>query len=466
MTGDALATLWDEPRWVAWRGEVPVGRDTVTKVPYAPDGRKAKADDPSTWGTRVEAAARAELIINGHGGGVGIELGYIGNDLHLAGLDLDSCLVDGNIAPWAAAILQAAQTYAEVSPSRNGIKAFFYTATEDVRPFLDRIGVQPGAWGCRRGIPGEDDKDHGPAIELYVAGRYFAVTNHQWGPADRIALLDADTLARLAPLIPPAKSTDAVGSTASADNSRSAAAFRKGVALRREGKTYSEMVDALLLDPETAEWTRTKGRTHGDRELRRIWDKGEGKAPVSIGNFYALMTSHTYIWVPTREMWPAASVNARIRPIPLLNADGSPKLDDKQKPVTMAATAWLDRHRPVEQMTWAPGLPELIEDKIVIDGGMVENSGVNCFNLYRPPTLRAGDPDKAQPWLDHVAYIYPDNAEHIFDWLAHRVQRPAEKLNHALVLGGGMGIGKDTLLEPIRYAVGDGNFKEAGPVTF
>jgi hypothetical protein len=26
-----------------------------------------------------------------------------------------------------------------------------------------------------------------------------------------------------------------------------------------------------------------------------------------------------------------------------------------------------------------------------------------------------------------------------------------------------MGIGKDTLLEPIRYAVGDGNFKEAGP---
>src|SRR5216683_2164223 len=33
------------------------------------------------------------------------------------------------------------------------------------RPFLDRIDVQPGHWGCRRGVPGEDARDHGPAIE-------------------------------------------------------------------------------------------------------------------------------------------------------------------------------------------------------------------------------------------------------------------------------------------------------------
>src|SRR5262249_32973495 len=56
-----------------------------------------------------------------------------------------------------------------------------------------------------------------------------------------------------------------------------------------------------------------------------------------------------------------------------------------------------------------------------------------------------------------------DEAHHIIKWLAHRVQRPQEKINHALVLGGTQGIGKDTLLEPVKRAVGPWNFKEVSP---
>jgi hypothetical protein len=41
-------------------------------------------------------------------------------------------------------------------------------------------------------------------------------------------------------------------------------------------------------------------------------------------------------------MWPASSVNARILPI----------IDNGK---AVPASAWLDRHRHVEQMTWAPG---------------------------------------------------------------------------------------------------------------
>ena len=59
--------------------------------------------------------------------------------------------------------------------------------------------------------------------------------------------------------------------------------------------------------------------------------------------------------------------------------------------------------------------------------------------------------------------VYPDDAEHIISWLAHRVQRPDEKINHALVLGGSQGIGKDTLLEPVKHAVGPWNFVEVSP---
>jgi hypothetical protein len=108
-------------------------------------------------------------------------------------------------------------------------------------------------------------------------------------------------------------------------------------------------------------------------------------------------------------------------------------------------------------------LPQVIEDRLIFEGGWIERPGVRCFNLYCPPRIPPGDPAKARFWLDHVKRVFPDEAEHIFDWLAHRVQRPNEKINHALVLGGAQGIGKDTLLEPVKHAVGAWNFQEASP---
>jgi hypothetical protein len=85
------------------------------------------------------------------------------------------------------------------------------------------------------------------------------------------------------------------------------------------------------------------------------------------------------------------------------------------------------------------------------------------FNLYRPPDRPRGDALQAEPWLDHVHRIYPADAEHIISWLAHRVQRPGDKCNHALVLGGLQGIGKDTLLEPLKAAIGPWNWQEISP---
>ena len=82
---------------------------------------------------------------------------------------------------------------------------------------------------------------------------------------------------------------------------------------------------------------------------------------------------------------------------------------------------------------------------------------------YRPPTIIQGNPHEAQQWIEHIHRVYGEDAQHIMRWLAHRVQRPQEKLNHALVLGGAQGIGKDTLLEPVKRAVGPWNFCEVSP---
>ena len=184
---------------------------------------------------------------------------------------------------------------------------------------------------------------------------------------------------------------------------------------------------------------------------------------VSLADFYSYMPTHSYIFAPSREMWPASSVNARIPEIPQIDETGQPVLNKKGEQVRQTASAWLDRHKPVEQMTWAPGLPMLIRDRLISEGGWIERKKVACFNLYRPPVVEPGSANEAGPWLEHAHKVFGDSADHVVMWLAHRVQHPANKINHALVLGGAQGIGKDTLLEPIKAAVGPWNFHEVSP---
>jgi hypothetical protein len=180
--------------------------------------------------------------------------------------------------------------------------------------------------------------------------------------------------------------------------------------------------------------------------------RDNGPDGVRLEDFVAYLPQHSYVFLPTRELWPAASVNARVPPM----------LDPNGKPI--APAAWLDTNKAVEQMTWSPGDPTLIKDRLVSDGGWIKRFGCAVFNLYRPPTLipKAGD---VTPWLGLVQKLFPHEADHIVLWLAHRVQRPHEKCNHALVLGGKPGVGKDTILEPVKQAVGPWNFADVTPKT-
>ena len=187
---------------------------------------------------------------------------------------------------------------------------------------------------------------------------------------------------------------------------------------------------------------------------------------VHLDNFFSVMnmTGRKYMFAPCREFWPASSVNARIPPVVLRDANGQPLVDSDGKVIKLAANKWLDKFRPVEAVTWAPGLPLQIQDRLVSKAGWIDRQGVSCFNQYRPPRIKVGNASKAGFWLDHIHRIYPDDALHIIKWNAQRVQFPGVKINHALVLGAAQGIGKDTLLHPVRYAVGPYNFLETSPV--
>ncbi|SFK21943.1 primase-helicase family protein [Methylocapsa palsarum] len=187
---------------------------------------------------------------------------------------------------------------------------------------------------------------------------------------------------------------------------------------------------------------------------------GEG---VQLGDFVAYMQSPMCIFKPTGELWPPQRVDQRVPPVQLFDARGRPLIDEDGEKKSLAASSWIARNAPVEQLTWSPGQPQLIKDMLIADGGWIPRRGVSVFNLYRPGRPSPGDATKAGPWLDHVRRVEPNDAEHIFNFLAQRVQQPGVKINHALFLGGSPGIGKDTMLEPVKHAVGSWNFTEITP---
>jgi DNA polymerase III delta prime subunit len=244
---------------------------------------------------------------------------------------------------------------------------------------------------------------------------------------------------------------------------RRSVCFKVAVDLKAAGATYEAVCEALFqhLDPEVAKWAHDIG----EHELRGIYDAASVEKVLALSDFVAFMTTHEFIFKPTGDLWPASSVDARVPPIEVVDRDGNPVLGLTGTPKLELASEWLSGHAPVEQMVWAPGEPQIITNKLLVEGGWIDRPGSAAFNVYIPaPPLPAGaDAAKAGPWLDHIRRIYPNEADHIVRFLAHRVQRPQEKINHCLVLGGPQGIGKDTLLEAVRRAVGPWNFQEVSP---
>ena len=192
-----------------------------------------------------------------------------------------------------------------------------------------------------------------------------------------------------------------------------------------------------------------------------IYDKEEQKAEeearpkelppdVVAEDFFAFLPKHQYLHITTQTLWPLATINSRLGKI-----DG------------VKAGRYLDKFRAVSQMIWAPGHDMVVRNKHLIEGGWIEKLGAIVFNQYRQPPLLDGDPERAGPWLDLVKHLYPValEHEHILDVLAFKLQHPDLKINHALVLGGGMRIGKDTLLLPFKRALGSWNCVEARPTT-
>ena len=88
-------------------------------------------------------------------------------------------------------------------------------------------------------------------------------------------------------------------------------------------------------------------------------------------------------------------------------------------------------------------------------GVIVNREGHEYGNRWRNarPQPVPGD---VSIWLRHVERLVPIEfeREHLLNALAHKVQYPGHKINHAILMGGNPGCGKDTLFAPFFWAIG------------
>src|SRR5215218_2134484 len=148
----ASRTLYQAPgelrtanQFVCWLEEDRGG--DITKVPYSVHGGRASSTNPKTWAPFEAAIAYAEEHSMS---GVGF---VFTEDDPFAGIDIDKCrdAKSGEIEPWARKIVDALDSYTEVSPSGTGLHIF-----------------------VKATLPGQNNRK-GP-VEMYESRRYFTLT--------------------------------------------------------------------------------------------------------------------------------------------------------------------------------------------------------------------------------------------------------------------------------------------------
>jgi hypothetical protein len=86
---------------------------------------------------------------------------------------------------------------------------------------------------------------------------------------------------------------------------------------------------------------------------------------------------------------------------------------------------------------------------------LVSREGLVYGNRWRD-ARPAPVPGDVGPWMRHLERMVPIDfeREHLLNALAHKVQFPGHKINHAILMGGSPGSGKDTLFAPFFWSIG------------
>jgi len=96
---------------------------------------------------------------------------------------------------------------------------------------------------------------------------------------------------------------------------------------------------------------------------------------------------------------------------------------------------------------------------------LFEENGQVYFNMWRPTALL---PTKKKPkwFIDHIKYLTNNNKEetdHVLNYMAHIVQYPRIKINHAILfINKRQGSGRSLILDVLKKVLGEHNTQEPG----
>ena len=172
---------------------------------------------------------------------------------------------------------------------------------------------------------------------------------------------------------------------------------------------------------------------------------GDIDAPPSAGAAIALQ----YILVREQDAYFAHATDAVLTRAALNSAHAADKaaghfaqqLHPDDRLINLKPSTYIDLHaRQADNFGWWPGKPLLYG-----------HDGKLLVNRFRPPPPPPTDRPDPTTWLEHLYWIVAaePEREHLLDVLAYNVQHLGGKVNHAIVLGGGIRTGKDLLLQPL-----------------
>ena len=201
----------------------------------------------------------------------------------------------------------------------------------------------------------------------------------------------------------------------------------------------SIMNDALNKIAPNAQFPEVTQKIIKEVELREL---GRVNRANWHSKFAYVMADNCYFDMETRHEVSRSAFDAIYRGVKCISMHS--------EKTRVKASEWFDEHRqelggPVLQgVTYAPGESVLCAES---DGMVYGNKWVNA---RLDPV--AGDPSL---WLRHVAQIVPEpfEREHLLNVMACKLQHPSVKINHAVLLGGTPGAGKDMLFKPFLRAV-------------
>ncbi len=88
-------------------------------------------------------------------------------------------------------------------------------------------------------------------------------------------------------------------------------------------------------------------RSHQPASRASPWpteDAADERSGVGLYDFVSYLPAHNYVFTPTREMSPAGSANSQIRPIHVLDSEGTQKYDEDGEPIKLPVSVWLDQN--------------------------------------------------------------------------------------------------------------------------